>query len=103
MKSILLRITEEDHTAWSGEARWMGVSLSAWIRLKCGGHIQSERKSEWLKKDSEELIQSDLGSALAIAAHTVKAERKAKQSESRTCPHGIAVGWRCTLCGSKVV
>jgi hypothetical protein len=73
----------------------MGVSLSAWIRLRCGGHIQSEPKRQ--------VVQSDLDSALAITAHTVKAERKAKQSESRTCPHGIAVGWRCTLCGGKVV
>lgn len=133
MKSILLRISDEDHAMWSDRARKIGVSLSAWIRLRCLGYLPGDppaqthavpakklpdgelermqeeyakataAQTQKTKRDEEVMARHGLTPAKAIAVHQVKVERTVAQTSAiRTCPHGVEVSWRCTLCGGIV-
>lgn len=71
-KHLILRVSDEERAIWQAAAEKAGVSLSEWIRRRC----------------------SDVPAGELF-------EAEAKKSD-KTCPHGIAKGWRCTLCGGVV-
>jgi hypothetical protein len=75
-----LRLEESELADWKAMAALEGITLSEWVRRRCNGDEPVTRAVE-LKPPSKPV-------------EAVKAVSG--------CAHGVAKGWRCTLCGGIV-
>ena len=94
-----MRLPDGELEEWKRRAEAAGIKLAAWIRERCN---EKEKETE---AEAVQGFQGDYGvvekrrdTTGGVQASGELGERKA----DKTCPHGIAKGWRCTLCGGIV-
>ena len=80
--SWTFRVDKEELERWRAQAGEEGELLSEWIRRRCNA------PGKWV--------------VARVPVAEPESAKAQKRPMTKTCPHGIEKGWRCTLCGDVV-
>ena len=92
-----MRLPDGELEEWKRRAEAAGIKLAAWIRERCNADGKTDSSIGASDAESGRKVPEGVRGPEREPYVREGAERVAK-----TCPHGIAKDWRCTLCGGIV-
>ena len=105
-KTIKLRLPSEELDQWKREAESQAMTLSAWVRWKCGSvFVENVKPIEFeIPIEAESLHEAATMVKMKMLAERPpvmmdELREKFPKKISKTCPHGTEKGYRCWNCG----